>query len=131
MTPEQSRANVRTATAFLARQLGFYTNDGSGFEYGRLTPQQQITLTNALAGYITANPGKFSQETIWNAEQSRNSPIEPVEGITLAGFADAFIDQAGITLPDLGGKLYRAGLFFCFVYLLIKYLPGALQSVKK
>lgn len=135
-TAAQSAANVRTATAMLARSLGIYTNDGSGFEYVNLRPEQQVALTNAVASYIVGRPDLFDAATINNAMQARNTPIGSTS-ISLGEFTDAFIENARAinpldpqNLPTVGKYLFYGALTLGAVYLVVTFLPAAIAKSK-
>lgn len=135
-TAEQSAANVRTATAMLARSMGFYSNDGSGFQYVDLAPAQQVALTNALASYIVARPDLFDAFTINQAMQARNTPIGSAS-ITLGEFTDAFIENARAinpldpqNLPTVGKYLFYGVVTLGAVYLVVTFLPAAIAKSK-
>ncbi len=141
VTASQARANVASATTLLARQLGLYSNDGSGFDYSALSPNDQITLTNALAAYIQAHPALFDTgatdltNPALSAAYSTNSGIEE-NNYALGQFVDTALSEARAINPldsqnigTVGKYLLGAAVILGAVYIVAK--PGALASLKK
>jgi hypothetical protein len=124
VTREQSMQNARTASAVIARSLGFYENDGSGFVVARLSPENQVKLTAELSRYVVANPEKFTAQALDVAKYHLSLPMtgQPLldPDWTLSEFSDAFLDEARITLPNVGNKLLLAVVVVAVVYFGIK-----------
>lgn len=121
---EQSAANARTASAMLARQLGFYENDGSGFRVASLSPENQVKLAEELMRYVQAHPHLFDAKA---QDVARYHLALPLTGRPLADpswslndFADAMLDEARITLPSIGNKLLLGVVVVAVVYFAIK-----------
>jgi hypothetical protein len=120
VTVEQSKANARTASAMLARQFGFYENNGGGFVVASLSRENQVALGDALAAYVVEHPALFTDQAIAAASYHLRLPGtgKPLarEGWTLGEFADALLDEAKITLPSIGNKLLIAVVVVAAVY---------------
>lgn len=104
VTPAQATANVKSATRLLAAGLGFYSGDGSGFDYGKLTADQHIALTNALATYISGHPALFDTGAADLTNPVNSAPLahntaQQDTSYSVDEFADAFLNNARAVNP--------------------------------
>jgi hypothetical protein len=117
-------ANARTAAAVIARGFGFYQNDGSGFRMGSLSREDAIRLGDAVAAYVVERPHLFTAQALGAARYHLSLPLtgKPLydESLSLSGFADAFLDEARVTLPNVGNKLLLAAVIVAAVYFGVK-----------
>lgn len=124
VTPAQAKANVASATRYLAEQLGFYVNDGSGFKYENLTPQRQITLTNALAEYIRTHPASFDTGAADLTNPVNSAPLAVNQQISDTSISlDEFIDAAAASgdsvLTTIGNRIFIGLLVLGVVYVVV------------
>lgn len=108
----------------LARQFGFYENNGGGFVVASLSPENQVRLGDALAAYVAQHPDKFTEQAAAAAAYHLSLPGtgKPLarDGWTLEDFADALLEQASFTLPSIGNKLLIAAVIVAAVYFGVK-----------
>lgn len=97
---EQALRNVRTATIVQARALGYLPEGNAPFLYNALTAVQQVTLTNALATYISTRPELFDtgETSLVNpylsARHALNLPPVDSSAYLVGGFVDAVLENA-------------------------------------
>lgn len=123
---------MASAARTLAIQLGFYTGTGSGFSFGNLTPQQQITHTNALAAYVTAHPALFDTGAPDLTNPVNSAPYAQNQNIADASYSgaeavDAFLSSARAVnpldpqnFPTIGKYLLGAAVVLGVVYIILK-----------
>ena len=106
---EQSAANAKTAAAVVARSLGYYNNDGSGFHVADLTADQQLKLANALCQYVVAHPSLFTDQALAVAQGriAQSDYGQPLSDPSFSydDFADATINNviaAGAQVAAIG-----------------------------
>lgn len=142
VTADQASANVKTATRVLARDLGFYVNDGSGFDIGALTPAQQIQLTNSLAAYIKGHPELFDTGAAdltnpYNSAAYATNALPSDASLSFDEFADSFLANARAINPldpanigTVGKYVLTAAVIVGLGYLAIKFLPDSIARAK-
>lgn len=125
VTPAQAAANVKSATRLLAQRLGLYVNNGSGFAYANLNPNDQIALTNALADYIAANPALFDTGSagltnpVNSAPLAKNQPLQDT-GMTFDDFSTNVLGTFRTDLVSIGKYLLAAAVVVALGYVITR-----------